>query len=188
MRLERSDDPVRSQWRASTLAPRKLSIIQRFGFESKILLLENQTFLIFLQNSVIYTAWEILFCNYIDLKLNIKSEFFLFNRESASLASTEIEAVPPSFIQHLSPAKEAMEGSRVRLDCILVGHPEPEVIWYKNDKPVKESKDIQLLFEGDRCTLCIREAYLEDSGTYRIVANNIHGQAESLCKLHVERK
>lgn len=29
MRLERSDDPVRSQWRASTLAPRKLSIIQR---------------------------------------------------------------------------------------------------------------------------------------------------------------
>lgn len=110
------------------------------------------------------------------------------NSESASLASTEIEAVPPNFIQHLSPAKEVMEGSRVRLDCILVGHPEPEVIWYKNDKPVKESKDIQLLFEGDRCTLCIREAYLEDSGTYRIVANNVHGQAESLCKLHVERE
>lgn len=51
---------------------------------------------------------------------------------------------------------------------------------------MKESKDIQLLFEGDRCTLVLREAYLEDSGTYKCVARNDHGQAESGCKLHVE--
>lgn len=63
-----------------------------------------------------------------------------------------------------------------------------QVIWYHNDKPVKESSDIQLLFEGDRCTLVIREAYLEDAGNYRVTAKNEHGQAESSCRLHVERK
>lgn len=35
-----------------------------------------------------------------------------------------------------------MEGLRVCLDCILVGYFELEVIWYKNDKFVKEFKDI----------------------------------------------
>lgn len=60
------------------------------------------------------------------------------------------------------------------------------MIWYHNDKPVKESKDIQLLFEGDRCTLVIREVYLEDAGLYRCVACNPHGVAESQCQLNVE--
>ena len=63
-----------------------------------------------------------------------------------------------------------------------------QVIWLKNDKPVKESQDIQLLFEGDRCTLVVREALAADSGYYKVVARNPHGVAESGCKLHVERK
>lgn len=63
-----------------------------------------------------------------------------------------------------------------------------QVIWFHNDKPVKESTDIQLLFEGDRCTLVIREAYLEDAGEYKVTAKNDLGFAESSCKLHVERK
>lgn len=44
-----------------------------------------------------------------------------------SQASAENEPMAPSFTQKLAPAREAMEGSRVRLDCVLVGHPEPEV-------------------------------------------------------------
>ena len=63
-----------------------------------------------------------------------------------------------------------------------------QVIWFHNDRPVKESKDFQLLFEGDRCSLIIREVYLEDSGEYRCFARNTHGQAESKCRLVVERK
>jgi hypothetical protein len=57
-----------------------------------------------------------------------------------------------------------------------------------NKKPVKESKDIQLLFEGDRCTLSIREAYLEDAGVYRCEARNPYGTDTTVSKLHVERK
>ena len=63
-----------------------------------------------------------------------------------------------------------------------------QVIWYHNEKPVRESKDFQLLFEGDRCSLIIREVYLEDSGEYRCMARNQHGQGDSRCRLMVERK
>ena len=63
-----------------------------------------------------------------------------------------------------------------------------QVIWFHNDKPVKESKDFQLLFEGDRCSLVIGEVYLEDSGEYKCTARNQHGQAISKCRLLVERK
>ncbi|XP_012936768.1 uncharacterized protein LOC101859779, partial [Aplysia californica] len=106
--------------------------------------------------------------------------------DAASQVSTEMEPLPPRFVQKLPPTKDVPEGTRVRLDCVLVGHPEPEVIWFKNEKPVKESADIQLLFEGDRCTLVIREALADDSGQFKCVAQNPHGGAESACKLHVE--
>lgn len=74
-----------------------------------------------------------------------------------------------------------MQCKKVLLGCL-------QVIWLKNEKPVKESQDIQLLFEGDHCTLVIREAVGQDSGTYKVIARNPHGAAESTCKLHVERE
>ena len=45
-----------------------------------------------------------------------------------------------------------------------------------------------MLFEGDRCTLSIREAYLEDAGVYRCEARNPYGTDTTVSKLHVERK
>lgn len=63
-----------------------------------------------------------------------------------------------------------------------------QVIWFKNDKPIKESQDIQLLFEGDRCTLIIREAIPNDDGHFKCVAQNPQGVAETTCKLHIERE
>ncbi|XP_013393635.1 titin [Lingula anatina] len=98
---------------------------------------------------------------------------------------SEAEPVAPTFTAQLND-REAQEGHRVRLDCVIVGNPEPEVIWYHDGKPVKESKDFQLLFEGDRCTLIIREVYLEDGGQYKVVARNKLGEASSSCNLHVE--
>jgi len=44
-----------------------------------------------------------------------------------SQASTEAEPMKPTVVQALAPTREVMEGSRVRLDCVIVGHPEPEV-------------------------------------------------------------
>lgn len=77
------------------------------------------------------------------------------------------------------------EGKKVRLDCVIVGQPEPEVIWYHDERPVKESSDFQLLFQGDRCSLIIQEAFAEDSGEYKVIAINSAGEASSKCNLKV---
>lgn len=46
------------------------------------------------------------------------------------MASLE-EPVAPTFTSPLMPSREVMEGARVRLDCVLVGNPEPEVSSYR---------------------------------------------------------
>lgn len=63
-----------------------------------------------------------------------------------------------------------------------------QVIWYHNDRPVKESEDFQLLFQGDRCSLIIKEVYIEDAGDYKVVAINSGGEASSKCTLAVQCK
>lgn len=53
---------------------------------------------------------------------------------------------------------------------------------------MKDVKDFELTFDGERCSLLIREVYLEDSGDYRCVAKNSQGTAETSCRLVVERR
>lgn len=77
------------------------------------------------------------------------------------------------------------EGKSVRLDCIIVGHPEPEVIWLQNENPIKESTDVQLYFQGDSCTLFINEAFIEDAGVYKVIAINAAGETSSECRVTV---
>lgn len=132
---------------------------------------------------------------------------------SDSELASDMEPIKPSIQMALKDA-EAKEGDNVRLDCIIVGQPEPEVIfnfvfenlvcikshfkfilfalmmiyqviWYHNNRPVKESADFQLLFHGDRCSLVLREALPEDAGQYRVVAINSAGEASSQCQLNV---
>lgn len=103
---------------------------------------------------------------------------------SDSELASDMEPIKPS-IQ--LPLKDVtiVEGNRVRLDCVIVGQPEPEVIWYHDERPVKESSDFQLLFQGDRCSLVIQEALPEDAGEYKVVALNSAGEGSSKCKLNV---
>lgn len=74
-------------------------------------------------------------------------------------------------------------GKCIQLDCVITGQPEPEVIWYHEKRPVKESADVQLLFQGDRCSLVIQEIVPEDVGEYKVVAINSAGEASSTCRL-----
>jgi hypothetical protein len=103
---------------------------------------------------------------------------------SDSEITSDVEPIKPTI--HL-PLKDlsVFEGKKVRLDCIIVGVPEPEVIWYHDGHPVKESDDFQLLFQGDRCSLIINEAFLEDAGNYKVVAINSAGEASSVCNLSI---
>lgn len=115
---------------------------------------------------------------------NVSVKGRLPNETSDSEMASDMEPVKPAVQLQLKDTA-VFEGKSVRLDCVIVGQPEPEVIWYHNDRPVKESPDMQLLFQGDRCTLIVHEAYLEDAGRYRVVAINSAGEASSSCTVNV---
>ncbi|XP_026675716.1 myosin light chain kinase, smooth muscle-like [Diaphorina citri] len=116
---------------------------------------------------------------------NVSVKGLLPSETSDTEAAENVEPVKPSIS---SPLRDVslFEGAQVLLDCVIVGSPEPEVIWYHNGRPVKESGDFQLLFKGDKCSLLIKEAFVEDGGEYKVVAINSAGEASSSCNLTVQ--
>lgn len=117
---------------------------------------------------------------------NVSVKGLLPNETSDSEQPSDMEPIKPS-VQMPLQDRSAFERDSVRFDCIIVGQPEPEVIWYHNDRPVKESSEFQLLFQGDRCSLIIREVFSEDAGVYKVVAINSAGEASSTCILKVNK-
>lgn len=97
----------------------------------------------------------------------------------------ELNLTKPPTVQQPLRDISVFEGKPVQLNCIIVGHPEPEVIWLHNEKPIKESNDIQLYFQGDSCTLLISEAFLEDAGVFKVIAINSAGETSSACRVTV---
>ncbi|XP_046807759.1 uncharacterized protein LOC111679299 isoform X8 [Lucilia cuprina] len=121
---------------------------------------------------------------YSSCNVNVKGRLPNETSDSEMASDMDVEPIKPS-VQLALKDVSIFEGKPVRLDCVIVGQPEPEVIWYHNDRPVKESADVQLLFQGDKCSLIIQEVYQEDGGNYKVVAINSAGEASSSCELKV---
>ena len=62
-----------------------------------------------------------------------------------------------------------------------------QITWLHNEKPVKKSKDIEVVTDCGRCSLIVHEVYLEDAGDYVCIGTNEHGTAQTSCHLVVER-
>ncbi|XP_040218101.1 myopalladin isoform X3 [Rana temporaria] len=92
---------------------------------------------------------------------------------------------PPNFIQKIK-SREVTEGSKVQLDCIVVGIPAPEVRWYCEGKELENSPYIQIQKIGDLNTLVITEAFEEDTGRYSCFASNIYGTDSTSAEIYVE--
>nr|XP_013801082.1 PREDICTED: myopalladin [Apteryx mantelli mantelli] len=105
--------------------------------------------------------------------------------ESASAYSDEPIGQPPRFTQKLK-SREVPEGTKVQLDCIVVGIPAPEVRWYCEGKELENSPDIQIIQAGDHHSLVIVEAFEEDTGRYSCFASNIYGTDSTSAEIYIE--
>ena len=86
--------------------------------------------------------------------------------------------VKPAFYVPLRN-QEAYEGEDVILECVIVANPEPEVIWYRNNIPVIESQNVQLLYHGDSCKLILKNISRDLSGEIKVRAINALGECQS---------
>uniref|UniRef100_A0A6P7G5K7 Titin-like n=1 Tax=Diabrotica virgifera virgifera TaxID=50390 RepID=A0A6P7G5K7_DIAVI len=87
----------------------------------------------------------------------------------------------------LEPLKDQTikEGQAVVFRCKISAKPTPVIKWQKADKVIKPSKYFQMTKEGDFCTLKISEAFPEDEGVYKCVAENPAGAVSTQAKLKV---
>ncbi|XP_054839426.1 myopalladin [Eublepharis macularius] len=103
----------------------------------------------------------------------------------ASFYSGEPIGQPPHFTQKLR-SREVLEGTKVQLDCIVIGIPSPEVRWYCEGKELENSPDIHIIQSGDLHSLIIVEAFEEDTGRYSCFASNIYGTDSTSAEIYVE--
>ncbi|MCP9264659.1 Immunoglobulin I-set domain protein [Dirofilaria immitis] len=104
---------------------------------------------------------------------------------SAKLAVKYGESFKPRFIRQLHNVT-ITEGDDAFLDCIIVAVPEPKVVWYKDEEAIKESEHIELQFEGDHCSLKVKNTEMNDAGLYTIKATNLAGEITNFCRLTVQ--
>ncbi|XGW04508.1 hypothetical protein V3C99_015582 [Haemonchus contortus] len=107
--------------------------------------------------------------------------------KSRSAISSLMEEEKPRFIKQLTNV-QIVEGETAVLDCVVVGKPEPEVIWFKEERTVKEDERTHLMFTGDHVSLTIEDAVPSDSGMYTVRAKNVHGETTGFCQLKVIQK
>ncbi|XP_040912585.1 myosin light chain kinase, smooth muscle isoform X2 [Toxotes jaculatrix] len=82
---------------------------------------------------------------------------------------------------------EVVEGSAARFDCKIEGYPDPEVVWYKDDQPIKETRHFQIDYDEDgNCSLIISEVSGDDDAKYTVKAVNSLGEATCTAELLVE--
>ena len=61
----------------------------------------------------------------------------------ASASGLAADSVAPKFTQLLKDI-ETPEGARVRFDCRVIGHPTPDVKWYRGPNEITNSTDFQV--------------------------------------------
>uniref|UniRef100_A0A4W3HZ71 Myosin light chain kinase, smooth muscle n=1 Tax=Callorhinchus milii TaxID=7868 RepID=A0A4W3HZ71_CALMI len=82
---------------------------------------------------------------------------------------------------------EVVEGSAARFDCRIEGYPDPEVMWFKDEQPIRESRHYQIEYDEEgNCSLIISDVTADDDGKYTCKAANPLGEVTWMSELLVE--
>lgn len=89
------------------------------------------------------------------------------------------EYVPnmPRFTQKLTNIQVKTEGETVFLECVVEGHPEPEVKWLLNGKAIHQDTGAEMSKTGTNRNLRIANFTKAWAGTYTAVASNLYGDS-----------
>ncbi|NXJ74223.1 PALLD protein, partial [Trogon melanurus] len=90
----------------------------------------------------------------------------------------------PVFTKGLQNVR-ATKGQLVVFECRIRATPTLQVHWYREYDRIIDSADFRVLRKKEVCTLVITEAFPEDSGIFKCVAENEFGSAASTARLSV---
>ncbi|KAK7507535.1 hypothetical protein BaRGS_00001470 [Batillaria attramentaria] len=92
----------------------------------------------------------------------------------------------PKFLQPLQNV-EATEGQTVRFETTVSGFPRPEVSWFLDGEPIKESPVYRIITEASgTCILELPQSFPEDEGEYECRATNEYGTTSIKADLYIQ--
>uniref|UniRef100_A0A8P4KEG5 Ig-like domain-containing protein n=1 Tax=Dicentrarchus labrax TaxID=13489 RepID=A0A8P4KEG5_DICLA len=96
---------------------------------------------------------------------------------SASCSTILTIQESPSFTKTPNPV-EGIKGKDASLHCEVYGTPPFQVNWYKDRRPLKESRKYKMVNEGNSATLHIVKLEQDDAGIYECrVSNNVGSES-----------
>lgn len=105
--------------------------------------------------------------------------------EISSLSDLQPEGKAPEFDKTLK-ALDVIEGKKFEQTVRYSGQPKPKVEWFKNDKPISEDSNVQILNKtDDSSTLVINSVVLDDEASYKCVVTNSFGKTVSEAEIVV---
>ncbi|KAG8223453.1 hypothetical protein J437_LFUL001946, partial [Ladona fulva] len=90
----------------------------------------------------------------------------------------------PTFIREVRDER-AKELETVTFECQFSGNPTPDVVWYHENKVVKNTKNVKIRIKDKKTTLTIYEVTQEHEGAYVCKATNELGTIASKGNLYV---
>lgn len=79
-------------------------------------------------------------------------------------------------------------GNDGKLAVKVTGVPSPELIWYKNDEPIRESDRVKFKRDGENAQMIIKNCRMEDAGFYKCQARNREGMDSTEAHFDVVHK
>ena len=98
----------------------------------------------------------------------------------------------PSFTQKPKLRQED-DGNKLIFDCQLNSSPKPEIVWFRGDDQVKESRRIAITVKPGAknifdVQLVLDDVEEEDAGLYKVKAKNKYGEVSASINLNFSRK
>ena len=72
------------------------------------------------------------------------------------------------------------------MECIVRGSPLPKVLWLKNNRPLKESDNCQVIADEETNMLIFPNVTEDDIGVYTARAMNVNGSVMCSAELSLE--
>ena len=106
---------------------------------------------------------------------------------AVSGAKVRVQEVEPAVAPHLDlPLSNIVTGpgTEILLECSISGTPTPSLTWFKDNKAIKPSKDIEISYDGKTARLRVLEGCPSHAGHYVCKGHNTVGETTSTCTVY----
>lgn len=93
----------------------------------------------------------------------------------------------PNFLSRFSDL-QILPSHDAKFPARVTGIPKPDVLWYRNEKPIHNSDKYTIKYDGDTAVLYVRNCNPQDDGLYTCSARNREGEDSCDARLQITTK